>query len=358
MMDSIVSILNRSPYSISSQEKDAIYEDIFFNLTNHHYSNCPQYRRILDTLGYDTKKTHTIDDIPPIPVRLFKEYELVSVDRSKVVKTMMSSGTSGQKVSKIFLDSETASRQTKALAKITSEFIGKKRLPMLVIDTKEVVKDRNLFSARGAGILGFSLHGFDVTYALDKEMNLDIEAIEAFSTKHKDKDILIFGFTYMIWELFYKELVKLNKKLGLDKGILIHGGGWKKLAAEEVDNSTFKKNLQNVCGIQRVHNYYGMVEQTGSIFMECEAGYLHSSAYSDVKMRRHGDFSVCDIGEVGLIELISIIPSSYPGHIILSEDTGEIVGIDDCQCGRTGSYFKIHGRIKKAEIRGCSDTFS
>ena len=30
---------------------------------------------------------------------------------------------------------------------------------------------------------------------------------------------------------------------------------------------------------------------------------------------------------------------------------------DNCPCGRYGKYFKIYGRIKNAEIRGCSDTY-
>jgi hypothetical protein len=34
-----------------------------------------------------------------------------------------------------------------------------------------------------------------------------------------------------------------------------------------------------------------------------------------------------------------------------------ILGEDDCKCGRKGKYFKVLGRIKKAKIRGCSDTF-
>ena len=56
------------------------------------------------------------------------------------------------------------------------------------------------------------------------------------------------------------------------------------------------------------------------------------------------------------MQLISLLPISYPGHNIISEDLGEIVGIDDCKCGRLGKYFIIHGRTERAEIRGCSDT--
>ena len=100
-----------------------------------------------------------------------------------------------------------------------------------------------------------------------------------------------------------------------------------------------------------------MAEQTGTIYLACEHGHMHTSSYSDILIRRAKDFSLCDIGEKGMIQLISLLPQSYPGHNILTEDEGMILGEDDCPCGRKGKYFKILGRIQKAEVRGCSDTY-
>jgi hypothetical protein len=110
--------------------------------------------------------------------------------------------------------------------------------------------------------------------------------------------------------------------------------------------------------ISKVHNYYGMVEQTGSIYVECEMGFLHAPSFSDVIIRDHKTHKSKKNGVKGLIQLLSIIPKSYPGHSILTEDLGAIFGVDNCQCGRKGKYFKVYGRIKSAEIRGCSDTFA
>jgi hypothetical protein len=84
---------------------------------------------------------------------------------------------------------------------------------------------------------------------------------------------------------------------------------------------------------------------------------MHCSNYSDVFIRRYDDFLCAEKCERGFIELLSLLPESYPGHILLTEDEGEILGEDDCPCGRKGKYFKIHGRVKGAEIRGCSDTY-
>ena len=82
------------------------------------------------------------------------------------------------------------------------------------------------------------------------------------------------------------------------------------------------------------------------------------SEYSDIIVRDPDDFSVSKNGEEGIIQLLSLLPISYPGQSILTEDLGTILGEDDCNCGRKGKYFKINGRLKNAEVRGCSDTLN
>ena len=356
-MLSMDELLTLPPYSLGKAEKHALFGEYLSALTEHHRSGCPEYRSILRALGCEDGKRMEAEDIPMLPVRLFKEFDLRSVSRETVSKTMTSSGTTGQQVSRIYLDKENTARQTKVMAHIVSDFLGSQRLPMIILDTSAVLKNRQMFSARGAGILGFSVFGRDRIYAMDEEMHLDLDGLRAFLEKHAGEPIFLFGFTFMIWQYFYKELKRRGETLDLSNGILIHGGGWKKLQQEAVGAGAFNDALREVCGIERVHNYYGMVEQLGSIYVECECGHLHCSNFSDVIVRSPEDFSVLPAGRRGLIEVQSLLPTSYPGHVLLTEDEGEILGEDDCPCGRKGKYFAIHGRIKGAEIRGCSDTY-
>lgn len=350
-------ILRISPYSLSKEEKNRLLTERLIELTKHHQKNCASYRKILTMLGTEIDGVENYEQLPFLPVHLFKDMELRSVEKEEVFKTMTSSGTTGQAVSKIYLDRQTAANQQKTLVKIVSEFTGKSRLPMLIIDSPSVVKNRAMFSARGAGILGFSILASDRKYALDDNMNLDLEGVHAFLKKHEGERILLFGFTFMIWQYFYKELQKHQGCIDLRNAVMIHGGGWKKLASEAVEPQEFQECFEKVCGLSDIHDYYGMVEQTGCIYMQCECGHLHTSIFSDVIMRRMKDFSICDIGEKGVIQVVSMLPESYPGHSILTEDEGIILGEDDCPCGRKGKYFKVFGRIKNAEVRGCSDTY-
>ena len=342
-------ILNIPPYSLSEEEKNKLLTERLLELTKLHQQNCPEYRKMLEAISFDSNSIKSYKDLPFLPVRLFKEMDLKSVPQEDVVKTMTSSGTTGQAVSKIYLDRETSSNQQKTMVKIVSDFTGSSRMPMIIIDCPSVVKNRAMFSARGAGILGFSIFGSKKIYALDDDMKLDVEGVKAFLETYKDQKILLFGFTFMIWQHFYKELLRLKEKgitFDLSDGILIHGGGWKKLISEAVSHDEFHKRMQDACGLHDIHDYYGMVEQTGCIYMECECGHLHASNFSDVIIRRPLDFSEAEIGETGII------------HSLLTEDEGSILGVDDCPCGRKGKYFKINGRLKNAEIRGCSDTYA
>lgn len=359
-MNDLTTFFASEPYSWDRAKKSVMLTAKLKELTDWHRMQCEPYHRILDHLGVDIASVARYEDLPFLPVPLFKTMELRSVSDDAMFKTLTSSGTTGQAVSRIFLDRETAASQQKTLVKIVTSFTGASRLPMLIIDSPSVIKNRMMFSARGAGILGFSMFGADRTYALDDEMRIDVNGIEQFLERHRGERILLFGFTFMIWQFFYKELLKMpdsRARIDLSKGVLIHGGGWKKLAGEAVSPTEFKNRLESVCGLTDIHDYYGMVEQTGAIYMQCEFGHLHASNFSDVLIRRGGDFSLCGKGERGIVQVVSVLPYSYPGHSLLTQDEGTILGEDDCPCGRKGKYFVIHGRLKNAEVRGCSDTF-
>ena len=263
-------IINIPPYSLGKEQKEMLLTERLRQLTKLHQDNCEEYKKMLEAISFEDSKVRSYTDLPFLPVRLFKEFDLKSVSREDVVKTMTSSGTTGQAVSRIFLDRITSSNQQKTMVKIVSDFTGSSRMPMIIIDCPSVVKDRAVFSARGAGILGFSVFGSKKIYALDDDMRLDVEGLTAFLNQHKGEKILLFGFTFIIWQHFYRELLKLKNKgitFDISNGFLIHGGGWKKLISEAVTHDVFHKRMEEACGLHDIHDYYGMVEQTGCIYV-------------------------------------------------------------------------------------------
>lgn len=349
-------LLEESPFGVDQERKEKLFLKLMNPLTGYHREHCHSYQRFLDAFGCGSCFS-SLEELPFLPVGIFKKQELKSISDDKIFKVLTSSGTTGQEVSKIYLDEATASNQQKTLARIMETVIGKKRVPMLILDSPKVLKNRRMFSARGAGILGFSILSRRVQFAFDETMQIDLETMQEFLERFPKGPVLVFGFTYMIWEYFYKALKAGRIRLPLERGILIHGGGWKKMRREAVSPQDFKQGIEEVSGISKIYDYYGMAEQTGSISLECEWGHLHVSTYSDVLLRKMEDFSVCKIGEEGVIQVLSPAAGSYPGHSILTEDQGILLGVDDCPCGRKGKYFKMTGRVAHAEVRGCSDTY-
>ena len=341
---------NLDIFSTYSKNKKIFFKKNLYERFIYHYSHSSIYNKIVNSIFGRISKNTEIENYPFIPVRLFKLYDLKSIDQNKIYKILLSSGTEG-KVSKIYLDKINSKNQIVVLSQIASSFIGNKRLPMLVIDNNLKNKDKISFSARNTAISGFSIFAKNKTFILNENLELDVDKLTRFLKNNKN---LIFGFTSLVWLSFYKELLKQKIKIDLSKGILIHGGGWKKLISSKVNNKIFKNSFFKKTNLKKIINYYGMIEQTGSIFFECAKGFLHTSLYSDILIRKN-NYELCDFKEKGMIQLLSIIPSSYPGNSILTEDIGEIIGEDDCQCGRKGKYFLVHGRILNAELRGCSD---
>lgn len=344
-----------NPYSLNQEEKRKFFEKEIRDLTLHHYKNSKEYKKIFDSFGYKIQNIK-LNQIPFLSTNLFKDFDLLSTQKEKISKILMSSGTSRSTPSKIHLDKENAHNQVIVLTKIMSTILGSRRLPMLIIDQNPKALDRSIFNARAAAIYGFSILGTDHTYLLDRNYNIDYDLLNKFLEKFGNKSFFVFGFTSFVYDNLINKLSKKTMKFNFENGTLVHGGGWKKMEKIKVNNKILKDRLFKKIGIKNVYNYYGLVEQTGSIFLECKkcANFV-TSIYSDIIIRDK-NFNVLQNGKKGLIQLFSLLPKSYPGHSLLTEDIGEIVTNNNCDCRLKGKRFKVHGRAKKSEIRGCSDT--
>ncbi|HEY3740531.1 MAG TPA: hypothetical protein VGL53_11840 [Bryobacteraceae bacterium] len=90
-------------YSLPQSEKERLLLEDFNELTEHHRANCREYDRLLTVTGAN-HAAKSLDEIPYLPVGIFKSHRLASVPQSSIFKTMTSSGTTGQQVSQIFID--------------------------------------------------------------------------------------------------------------------------------------------------------------------------------------------------------------------------------------------------------------
>jgi len=349
-------LIQQPQYSVPQAEKEAVLLAELTRLGESHRERSPDYARLARLLFPGSTNPHNLAELPYLPVRLFKEHFLSSVPESEVFKILESSGTTGQAPSHVVLDRETAQLQTLALSRIMTSVLGPNRLPMILVETADLIRDRRQFNARAAGLLGMINFGRNHFYALDTNLELLLPELKEFLHRFGGGPFLIFGFTFLVWSRFYQPLVDAG--LDLSNGILIHSGGWKKLQEQAVSAADFRAAMRRTMGLTRMYNFYGMVEQVGSVFLEGDDGYLHPPNFADVIVRDPYTFEEVPHGQTGVLEVLSALPRSYPGHCLLTEDLGVVHAVDAPDCGRLGKAFSVLGRIPKAELRGCSDVIA
>ncbi len=357
-------LIAQEQFKILQAEKERALLPVLAQQVKDNVAFSQQLKKFYTSLGRDPSAYASIADIPPIPVSMFKKFPLKTCPDDQVSRVLNSSATTSGIPSRIYINKETALRQSKGLVAILKNFIGNARRPVLVIDTESVNKgDADTLSARGAAIRGISNFGKKMVYVMDErdgELFLNREKLQGFISEFAGQEILASGFTYIIWTRFVKQLQDSGLKLDFPAMKIVHSGGWKKLTAQAVTKDAFSKTLAKIFNTRQenVIDFYGMVEQLGVIFLDCDAGHKHAPDFAEVIIRDFYTMKEQPPGKPGLIEIASIIPSSYPGQAIITEDVGEVIGVDDCPCGRKGKYFVFRSRVERAETRGCGDTFA
>ena len=351
-MNNIQEFLNLNPYELKKRDKNKLFFKFQKNLSRFHKKNCSEYNKISSIFFEKLNKINCLSDLPYIHSNIFKNFNLKSTNNNSF--TMNSSGTSGQVRSKINIDFQTSIIQAEVLKKIIFDFIPKTIDTIVIVGNEKNIKKQKYFDAKSVAIKGISRNFKKKIFLLKENNSMDKKKIIKIIKNYKQNKILFFGMTDNIWDNLLEGLKRNKIKFPKNNWYLIHGGGWKKLQNKSITKKKFTNELRKITNISKIYNYYGMIEQAGSIYMECEEGYFHSSIFSDILIRDK-NLGVEKNKRFGLIQTMSILPISYPGHNILTEDIGAIIGEDNCKCGRKGKYFSYLKRVKNAEARGCSN---
>ncbi|MDF2502914.1 acyl-protein synthetase [Clostridium sp.] len=358
----IENIVLRDQFQICEKEKEKLLLPIIKAQLDSNKTN-ENIRLMYEKLNINVPRLQSLEEIPFIPVNMFKKFDLLTCKREAVIKILNSSSTTTGIPSKVYLDRVTAIHQSQALISTLKSFLGSKRRPLLILDTESVNKRGSTLGARGAAIRGINNFASSITYIMDNEnenIKININRLKEFSAKNENREILVYGFTYIIWSKFVRVLEDEGIRLSMPNIKLLHSGGWKKLTSEMVEKEEFNRRTAEVFGTDKnnIIDFYGMVEQLGVIFTDCEYNYKHVPDFAEVIIRDFNSLQEVEFGQSGIIEVMSILGSSYPSQAILTEDVGELVGVDTCKCGRKGKYFKFKARVDKTETRGCGDTFA
>jgi hypothetical protein len=359
---SISHLLEVPPYGIAPEQRHKALLALFKQELDYACARNPQFCNYVKHWPIAVSAAQNISDLPYLPVSAFKANPPLSLVPPRDVKrTLTSSSTSGQVPSRVVLDAATSKRMTKGVIAIIRDFIGPSRRPYLVIDTPENLGRQAELGARGAAIQALGSFATEISCCLrpaqQGEPSLDLEKLLASVEKWKDAEVLVYGFTHLIWVHFVQALQGRGITLNMPRIHVLHSGGWKRLERLAVTKDVFIRNVSSVfgCPPDRVIDYYGMVETVGVVYPDCELGYKHVPAFADLIVRDPLTLAPVGVGQQGLVQVCSVLPTSFPGFLLLTDDMAEIIGHDGCLCGRRGTHFRFLRRVPKSEVRGCGN---
>lgn len=352
-------LFSRAPYANSPEQTEAILLPWLRELTLHAASRHPGLARIVHDWPIPVEEATRISDLPFLHVSAFKsDPPLALVPTGSIRRVVRSSSTSGQAPSQVALDTATSRRMVKGVASIFKDLLGNERRPYLVFDAPPGTKGSDSMgasAAAAASLQPFASATFHAFKTVDGALAIDPESIEAFTNATGSKPSVAYGFTTRIWSDFVTGTRKQGLRWNIPDLRIFHSGGWKKLVDERVEKTIFDAEISDILGCpkENVTDYYGMAENIGVIYPDCREGLKHVPGFASIVVRDPANLEPVGAGGTGVFQACSILPTSFPGHLILTDDLVELVVEDGCPCGRRGPGFRFAGRIPKSESRGC-----
>lgn len=338
-------LLDQPPFSAPREVKERLLHQALTQAYAHHIGCNPLFSRFCAKQGFSIDGWSCVEELPYLPVQLFKKMELASVPSDQWVRQLRSSATTSQQPSRIAIDQETRRRQGRTLAWLLADRLGGERLPFYLLDPP-LNESGNELSARQAAMRGFLLAASSVHPLLKG----DLAQLRG--------RIVILGYTEAVYSDMLLPLQEAGHTFNLPEAKLLHFGGWKKMRERTVGRVEFNHLIESVLGISsdRVLDSYGFTEQLGIVYIDGPDGVKRTPLVSEIVIRHPKSLEPVADGEVGLIEMITPLPHSYPGMALLLDDLGRIIDRSPSQCGRCGTAFEVIGRAKGSEVRGCGDT--
>ena len=315
-----------TPEAIFRIETGEAFEAAALAVFRRQAATCAPYAEYLSRIGVDPAQVIHTEEIPFLPIELFKSHTIYCGD-AEPEAVFTSSATTGMVPSRHPMRSlalyEQAFRASFrafygdparwSLYALLPNYLQRKGSSLVYM------ADR-LIADCGSG--GFYLDDYDRLLA-------DLAA--------DPKPKILLGVSYALWELAERYTPKLANTVVMETGGM-------KGHREEIAKEAFHRMLCDAFGVSEIHSEYGMAELTSQGYSQ-GGNRFRVPPWMRVQVRDINDpFALLPAGARGGLNLIDL-SNWWSCAFLQTEDLG--------QCFADGS-FTVEGRITGAEIRGCN----
>lgn len=312
----------KSIFSIATQ---ADFDRMTLEVFRFQAEACAPYREYLELLGVDPAAVECPEQIPFLPIELFKSHR-VYCGSNPPQQIFTSSSTTGQTPSRHYVADLRIYEE--AFTRSFELFYGPAE------QTAIYALLPNYLEREGSSLIymveGLIRRGGGGFYLYDHDALLrDMEA-------HQGKKILL-GVSYALWDL-------AEEQRGALHDVIVMETGGMKGRREELPREEFHRLLCDAFGVQTIHSEYGMAELMSQAYSDGN-GIFRTPPWMRICVRDLNDpFRLLPNGATGGVNLIDLA-NFYSCSFLQTQDLGKLY--------EDGS-FRIMGRISGSEIRGCN----
>lgn len=308
------------------------FEEMAFEVFKYQYAENKIYSNFCNYLGRTPRNTHSLTNIPFLPIELFKSQKIVS-GKNENYRIFESSGTTGGLTSKHYVADEFFyHKNCKDIFEASYGDTTQHALLFLLPSYLErgnsslVSMAKHLLENNTNKLSGFYLNNYS---ALEKQIK---EAID------KNEKIILLGVTFGLLDF----LEQLSSTLEYHKLTIMETGGMKGRRKELTRDEVHKLLLSKV-NVPAIHSEYGMTELLSQIYSFGEGIFAQNNKIKVFIRELQDPLAVRAAGKGGInvIDLANIDSISF----IATQDQGEIL---------ENGNFKVTGRIDHSDIRGCN----
>lgn len=310
------------------QGENVLFEDIALKIFEYQSINNPVYKKFIELLQIDIKDINEIENIPFIPVSLFKKHKIKS-GNWKHEKIFESSSTSGLIPSKHHIRS--LDFYLKNAQYCFEQSIGNlKDYCFLALLPSYLERNTSSLIYMVDSFIKISGCGSFYRYEFEQILN---------EVKHYngDKKIVLLGVTFALLEMAKKYPSDLSEVIIMETGGM--KGKGKELPRDEV-HDIMKKSFN----VNSIYSEYGMTELLSQAYSFGDGVFQSSKSIKVVFKDIYDPFESVKVGARGRINIIDIA-NIDTCCFLATDDLGMSIGQDS---------FKVLGRTDESDIRGCN----
>lgn len=315
-------------FNISSETS---FNELTLEIFRYQALHNPVYSRWIIELGVDYNKVENINEIPFLPISVFRNHKVIT-DGREAEKVFVSSGTTGMNRSSHYVaDLKIYERSfTSCFRKFYGDIKDYVILALLPSYLERegsslVYMAGKLIDLSGSGMSGFFLDDYR---SLAKRIKL---------LDHKEKKIILLGVSFALLDFAESSDISL-------KGHIVMETGGMKGRRKEMTREEFHSILKDSFSLDSVHSEYGMTELLSQAYSE-GGGIFNTPGWMKILIRDpHDPFSLYGHGRTGGVNIIDL-SNIYSCSFIETSDLG---------ISHADGSFEIVGRFDNSDLRGCN----